>query len=70
MYIIQPAGENVNDNLMELLIAISACKTASARKASILRNIELRDFSLTFEKVTAVLPVQIQAPKMSIRSCH
>ncbi|KAL2042537.1 hypothetical protein N7G274_005031 [Stereocaulon virgatum] len=34
VYIIQPAGEKVNDNLMELLIAISACKTASARKAS------------------------------------
>ena len=32
VYIIQPAGVKVNDNLMELLIAISACKTASARK--------------------------------------
>ena len=50
MYIIQPAGENVNDNLMELLIAISACKTASARKASTPRDIELRAYSLTSER--------------------
>lgn len=41
VYIIQPAGEKVNDNLMELLIAISACKTASARKASTSRMVLL-----------------------------
>lgn len=51
VYIIQPAGENVNDNLMELLIAISACKTASARKASTFLNIELRAFALTSERL-------------------
>ena len=50
VYIIQPAGENVNDNLMELLIAISACKTASARKASPLRDVELRAFALTSKR--------------------
>ena len=50
VYIIQPAGENVNDNLMELLIAISACKTASARKASTLLIIELLAFALISER--------------------
>jgi ribose-phosphate pyrophosphokinase len=32
LFIIQTAAEPVNDMLMELLITISACKTASARK--------------------------------------
>ncbi|KAL8793836.1 MAG: hypothetical protein Q9195_003561 [Heterodermia aff. obscurata] len=34
VYIIQSSGGKVNDHLMELLIAISACKTASARKVT------------------------------------
>lgn len=34
VYIIQSGGGKVNDHLMELLIAISACKTASARKVT------------------------------------
>ena len=32
MFIIQSGCSNVNDNLMELLMLISACKTASARR--------------------------------------
>ena len=34
VYIIQSGGGKANDHLMELLIAISACKTASARKVT------------------------------------
>ena len=34
VYIIQSGGGKVNDHLMELLISISACKTASARKVT------------------------------------
>ena len=34
VYIIQSGGGKVNDNYIELLIAISACKTASAKKVT------------------------------------
>lgn len=34
VYIIQSGSGKVNDNLMELLITLSACKTASARKVT------------------------------------
>jgi len=34
VFIIQSGGGNVNDHLMELLITISACKTASAKKVT------------------------------------
>lgn len=34
VYIIQSGGGKVNDHLMELLITISACKTASAKKVT------------------------------------
>ena len=34
VYIIQSGGGRVNDHLMELLIAISACKTASAKRVT------------------------------------
>lgn len=34
VYIIQSGSDKVNDNLMELLITLSACKTASARKVT------------------------------------
>ncbi|KAL8809695.1 MAG: hypothetical protein Q9200_003189 [Gallowayella weberi] len=34
VYILQSSGGSVNDHLIELLIAISACKTASARKVT------------------------------------
>lgn len=34
VYIVQSGGGRVNDHLVELLIAISACKTASARKVT------------------------------------
>lgn len=34
VYIIQSGGGKVNDHLMELLIAISACKTASAKRVT------------------------------------
>ena len=36
VYIIQSGGGKVNDHLMELLIAISACKTASARRVTVI----------------------------------
>ena len=35
VYIIQSGGGKVNDNFMELLVAISACKTASAQKVTV-----------------------------------
>ena len=35
MYIVQTGGGEVNDNLMELLIMINACKIASAERVSI-----------------------------------
>ena len=34
VFIIQSGGGNVNDHLMELLIAVSACKTASAKRVT------------------------------------
>ncbi len=34
VYIISPGSGHVNDNLMEMLIMISACKTASAKKVT------------------------------------
>ena len=34
VYILQSGGGKVNDHLLELLIAISACKTASAKKVT------------------------------------
>lgn len=34
VYIVQSGGGSVNDHFMELVIAISACKTASARKVT------------------------------------
>lgn len=34
VYIVQSGGGHVNDNLMELLITLSACKTASARRVT------------------------------------
>ena len=40
VYIIQSGSGAVNDNLMELLVTISACKTASARK--VVRELDLK----------------------------
>ncbi|KNC70237.1 hypothetical protein SARC_17240, partial [Sphaeroforma arctica JP610] len=34
VYIVQSGSGEINDNLMELLILISACKTASARRVT------------------------------------
>lgn len=34
VFIVQAGGRNVNDDLMEMLITISACKTASARRVT------------------------------------
>ena len=34
VYIVQSGGGKVNDHLMELLITLSACKTASARRVT------------------------------------
>ena len=36
VYIIQSGGGKVNDNFIELCIAISACKTASAKKVTVI----------------------------------
>ena len=36
VYIVQTGGGEVNDNLMELLIMINACKIASAERVSFL----------------------------------
>ena len=36
VYIVQTGGGEVNDNLMELLIMINACKIASAERVGIL----------------------------------
>ena len=35
VYVIQSGSGRVNDNLMELLVAVSACKTASAKKVTV-----------------------------------
>ena len=47
VYIVQTGGGEVNDNLMELLIMINACKTASAERVSsaFMRVHRLWDFS-------------------------
>jgi N-terminal domain of ribose phosphate pyrophosphokinase len=39
VYIVQTGGGEVNDNLMELLIMINACKIASAERVSILHRL-------------------------------
>ena len=37
VYIVQTGGGEVNDNLMELLIMINACKIASAERVSVMK---------------------------------
>lgn len=57
VYIIQSGGGNVNDNLMELLITLSACKTASAKKVTAVLPLfpYSRQSDLPYNKVGAPL---------------
>ena len=57
IYIIQGGSGRVNDNLMELLITISACKTASAKKVTVVLPLfpYSRQSDLPYNKVGAPL---------------
>lgn len=57
VFIIQSGGGKVNDNLVELLIAISACKTASARRVTVLLPLfpYSRQSDIPYNKVGAPL---------------
>ena len=57
VYVIQSGSGAVNDNLMELLITISACKTASARKVVCAHSISTNELCADFHPQTAVLPL-------------
>jgi hypothetical protein len=47
-YIIQSGGGKVNDHLLELLITISACKTASARRVTAFTAAGLNNVDILF----------------------
>jgi ribose-phosphate pyrophosphokinase len=57
VYIIQSGGGKVNDHLMELLITLSACKTASARRVTAVLPLfpYSRQSDLPYNKVGAPL---------------
>lgn len=57
VYIVQSGGGRVNDNLMELLITLSACKTASARRVTAVLPLfpYSRQSDLPYNKVGAPL---------------
>lgn len=57
IFIIQSGGGMVNDHLMELLITISACKTASARKVTVVLPLfpYSRQSDLPYNKIGAPL---------------
>lgn len=57
VYIVQSGGGKVNDNLMELLITIQACKTASAKKVTAVLPLfpYSRQSDLPYNKVGAPL---------------
>lgn len=57
VFIIQSGGGKVNDNLVELLIAISACKTASARRVTVVLPLfpYSRQSDIPYNKVGAPL---------------
>ncbi|QIW97185.1 hypothetical protein AMS68_002703 [Peltaster fructicola] len=65
VYIVQSGGGHVNDNLMELLITLSACKTASARRVTAVLPLfpYSRQSDVPYNKIGAPLarnPKQIQ----------
>ena len=56
VFIIQSACDDVNDNLMDLLILISACKTASTRRiAAVIPYFFLFPYEQKGEVITAKL---------------
>jgi ribose-phosphate pyrophosphokinase len=57
VYIVQSGGGKVNDHLMELLITVSACKTASARRVTVVLPLfpYSRQPDLPYNKVGAPL---------------
>ena len=57
VYVIQSGSGAVNDNLMELLITISACKTASARKVVCAHSMYINEVCADTHPQTAVLPL-------------
>ncbi|KAK4543245.1 hypothetical protein LTR36_005795 [Oleoguttula mirabilis] len=65
VFIVQSGGGKVNDHLMELLITISACKTASARRVTAVLPLfpYSRQSDLPYNKVGAPLarqPMQVE----------
>lgn len=66
VYIIQSGGGKVNDHFIELLIAISACKTASAKKVTAILPLfpYSRQSDIPYNKTGAPL---VKASSMSIK---
>ncbi len=48
VYIVQTGGGEVNDNLMELLIMINACKIASAERVRIMYTVTCPQYKVTW----------------------
>ena len=61
VYILQTGGGSVNDNLMELLIMINACKIASAERVS-LRIEQLFILPSYFPKLLCITRHRIYEP--------
>ncbi|KAL9097858.1 MAG: hypothetical protein Q9165_000184 [Trypethelium subeluteriae] len=57
VFIVQSGGGNINDHLMELLITVSACKTASAQRVTVVLPLfpYSRQSDLPYNKVGAPL---------------
>ena len=67
VYIIQSGGGKVNDHLMELLITISACKTASAKRVTAVLPLfpYSRQSDLPYNKIGAPL---VRSPHAAVKN--
>ncbi|KAJ9309378.1 hypothetical protein DTO217A2_996 [Paecilomyces variotii] len=72
VYIIQSGGGKVNDHLMELLITISACKTASARRVTAVLPLfpYSRQSDIPYNKVGAPLGKSTLPAKSDAGNCY